>query len=154
MFRRSTSTLLIVIYVAGQLAAVPHAHGGNVGASSEHDSRPHVHVSWFGHSHDDGHTHDHHHHYDVSHSSTDFSEWSSGSNDHDSNAVYLPNETGNLYLACKISGSPNPLDAVQALPVAAAIEPADHSGQLCKANFSGNCCPGTPLYLALRALRI
>jgi hypothetical protein len=154
MFRRCTSILLIVIYFAGQLAAAPHAHGGNVGASSEHDSRPHVHVSWFGHSHEDGHTHHHHHHLDISHSQTDSSEWSTGSSDHDSNAVYLPNETGNLYLACKITGPPNPLNAVQALPAAAAIAPADNFGQLCDANFSGICSPGTPLYLALRALRI
>jgi len=155
MLRRYTSILCLVSYIAGQLAAVPHAHGGNVSEPSDHGARPHIHISWFGHSHshDDGDTH-HGHQHDVDRSKSISSDSDTSSNDHDSTAVYLPSEVGSLCLACTITGSPDPLDAVQAMPIAMAVATADRFGQLCEANFPGNCSPGTPLYPALRALRI
>lgn len=157
MFRRCTSMLLIVAYVAGQLAAVPHAHGAGENQPSDHGARPHFHIAWFehGHSHADGNAHHHHHHdFDGSRSQPVSSTSATGSDGHDSDAIYLPNDTGKPSLASKIIVSLDNLPTNPILAVAVVIAPTAGSGQLWEAHFSGNCSQGTTLYLALRALRI
>ena len=94
MFRRCISILVLVGFLAGQLAAAPHAHGGySAQQQREHDAKPHVHV---GHG---GHTHPHHSHSATpkSHSPKTDATPSSGpvqlagdcSFDHERDAVYL-----------------------------------------------------------------
>jgi hypothetical protein len=62
MIRRVISTIALLGYLAGQLAVVPHAHGGGA-ALDGHCWQPHVHVSSpaAGHHHP-GHKHSHHAH--------------------------------------------------------------------------------------------
>jgi hypothetical protein len=97
MPRRVVSTLLIVAYVASQLAALPHAHG----SQSEHDQRPYVHGGWltstFASKRDSGHGHGHHHHgHEHSHSHGNSADpvplppIDRTSGDHDDDCVYLP----------------------------------------------------------------
>jgi hypothetical protein len=152
--------MLTVGYLAGQLAAVPHAHGQSGDSQpSDHSARPHVHFSWFDchdhshddHSQDDGHTH--HHERDGTDSQPPSSESNAGHDDHDSDAVYLPNDTG-ISLPSKSVGSPDSLQVVSTLVIAAVNMPAAVSECLAGARPPGKCSPDCPLYLALRALRI
>jgi len=160
MLRRSQSIVLTVGYLASQLAAVPHAHGQSGDSQpSDHSARPHFHVSWFGrhdhshddHSQDDGHTH--HHERDGTHPQPPSSESNAGHDDHDSDAVYLPNDTG-VSLPSKCVGSPDSLQVVSTLVIAAVNMPAAVSECLTDARPPDKCSPDCPLYLALRALRI
>lgn len=52
MICRALALLTVLGYIAGQLAAAPHAHGS---APENHDARPHFHLSGYGGDH-----HDHH----------------------------------------------------------------------------------------------
>lgn len=70
MFRRGISSLLVVGYVAMQMAAAPHAHPADP-FHLDHSTAPHIHVSWFGgvdhgdrpHHHGHHHSHDRHGHH-------------------------------------------------------------------------------------------
>jgi hypothetical protein len=136
-------------YLASQLAIVPHAHGrSGEGQSSDHDARPHFHVSWFGHA-----EHDHHHDHVGGQSRPHSSEPDTDRGDHDSDAIYLPNDTG-LSLPGQSFVAPDNLQVVSTLTVAAAPVPTANSNRVADAFFAGECSPGCPLYLALRALRI
>jgi hypothetical protein len=95
MLRRGLSIVLILGYVASQLAAVPHAHSGDP-FHQNHASAPHVHLSWFGDTH---HAHRHNRHDHGDHQPAGRSEtalpFSSGvvqsaGHDHDADAIYLP----------------------------------------------------------------
>jgi len=146
--------VLMLGYLAGQLAVVPHAHGRcSENQPSDHNTRPHIHVAWFehvGHSHDDGRIH--HHECDGSHSQSASSDSNAGHDGHDSDAVYLPNDIG----VSLPSQSVTSLDSLQAVSMLALAVPTPTaiSERLADANFAGECSPGCPLYLALRALRI
>ena len=59
MFRRVVASLLVLGYIAGQLASLPHAHAA---WDAEHENLAHLHSGWFtswfskdGHSHGCGH---------------------------------------------------------------------------------------------------
>jgi hypothetical protein len=159
MLRRSLSIALILGYLASQLAAVPHAHGGSSeNQSSGHNVRPHIHISSFNlfdHSHDrhsdDGHAH--HHECDDSHSHSASSSSNAEHDDHDNDAVYLPNDTG-FSLPSKSVVSLDCLQSVSTLAIAAIATPAARSEPSAVAYSPGECSLGCPLYLALRALRI
>jgi len=88
MLRRCISTLVLIGFVASQLAAVPHAHAGlSPEAQRKHDAQPHVHV---GHSH--GHSHSHGGHsneYAGDKPSPTKSAPPPEGTEHDANAVYL-----------------------------------------------------------------
>lgn len=59
MLQRGIALLVIVGFLASQLAAIPHAHSCySTTQQQKHDSTPHVHLSWLGSSH---HHHDHLH---------------------------------------------------------------------------------------------
>jgi hypothetical protein len=161
MFRRCVSTLVLIGFVAGQLAAVPHAHGGcSPEEQREHDARPHVHVGFCGHSHDHDDSHSGHAHNratdEVSPASGQqlFDGGGARNAEHDADAIYLP--CGAYPVAVKdqrtassadlihstVSGS----DAIGLLPepryVAVPIHPPD--------GYS----PCVKLFLILRNLRI
>jgi hypothetical protein len=81
MFRSLVSIAVLVGFIAGQLAAMPHAHAfATVAEQHRHDSRPHVHL---GHSHGHGHRHqcDSHDNEPVV---------PDGGSTHDADATYLP----------------------------------------------------------------
>lgn len=155
MARRCTTTLLMLACLTSQLVVVPHSHGASgENQPCDHNTRPHVHVSWFDHvdhSHDVGHTH--RHECDGSHSHPTSSDSNSGNDDHDSDAVYLPNDTG-VSLPGKSVVSLENLLVVSTLAIAAIPTPQAISECLADANSSDKCGPACPLYLALRALRI
>lgn len=159
MARRIAVTLLLVAYLAGQWAAIPHAHadGGDAQHSGQ-GTQSHIHVSWFGdHAHEHG-SSQHHHHGDESHShqpaesSTDLA---NGSCDgHDSDAVYLPEELGQITVAAKIANSIDDSQYSALLVMAAAIARPGKVADFESARIAEECIPGCPLFLALRALRI
>ena len=156
MVRRCTTTLLMMVFLANQLAVVPHAHGDSSECRpSDHDARLHVHTHVLcadhaEHSHRGGHTHGRD--CGESHSEPSRSE-SAPEHDHDSDAVYLPNDTGGS-LPAKSIVLPHSFQVVSTLAVAATLTPMAISESWAAADFPDKCSPGCPLYLALRALRI
>src|SRR4051794_12708655 len=114
MFRRGFSIFVLLAFTASQLAVTPHAHA-EAGKPVDHDALPHVHLSWFeqaGHCHDDEYAH--HHSADDSHSQPLFCKAGIEHDDHDSDAVYLSNDTGNS-LATKSVAPLRNLEIVVAL---------------------------------------
>src|SRR5882724_3954977 len=86
MFRSLVSIAVLLGFVAGQLAALPHAHAfASLAEQRQHDARPHVHV---GHSH--GHEHDHHHDSPSGEQEVP----NDRSDGHDADALYLPATSG------------------------------------------------------------
>ena len=153
MARRCTTTMLMMAYLATQLAMVPHAHGASENQSSDHNARPHVHISWFGHiehSHDDGCAY--HDECDGSYSQP-ISFHFAPAHDHDSDAIYLPNDAG-VSLPVKSVVAPSNFQDVSTLAVATTRTPTAVCETWAAADFSDKCSPGRPLYLVLRALRI
>jgi hypothetical protein len=152
MFRKSLSLIVMLAFVTGQLAVIPHAHGDS-GEPFDHDARPHFHVAWFthvGHCRDGGHAHPHE--ADASYSNPPSSNSKTGHSDHDSDAIYLPSDMG-ISLPTKSVG---PLDNFLIdSSLGLAVVPATISTTACLADaFSPDeCSPACPLYLALRALR-
>lgn len=154
MVRRYTNTLLMIAYLASQLATLPHAHGANSeNQPCDHNARSHVHVSWFhhedhSHEHEDGHSD--HHHCDGTHSQP-AADTEPG--DHDSDAVYLPNDTG-FSLPTKTVATSDSFHLVTTLTIATVPVPMAISQFSSDAHLPDKCSAGCPLYLALRALRI
>jgi hypothetical protein len=158
MRRRCITTVLILAYLAAQLAGLPHVHAADGASHSSDHSRPHVHVSWSDHEqpgHD--HVHNHHHHGRADdhdeHSHGQHPEPSSRhehKHDHDNDAVYLPDGAGSPSVVkesdtCVAAMTPFAICEY----VAAAY--ADNSPDDL---FLGECSFGCALYLALRALRL
>jgi hypothetical protein len=155
MNRRSITLVLCMTYVASQLATMPHAHEV---ASHDHGARPHVHVSWLdresttqhGHSHHPGHSHRHkndarHEHHVPN---------SPAGEDHDSDAVYIANESGMASHGSNIDALDSLMRASTLGVVQAAAVPSLIVDCSIDATFSRNCKPACALYLALRTLRI
>jgi hypothetical protein len=164
MFRRHITISLIIAHFASQLAAMPHAHGVGENLPSDHDARPHFHLSWFGnaghshgheqaHSHDGGHSHHQHGGVDLGGSQPGSSALANGPLDHDHDAIYLSSETAATRLV-RCDGSADNRFVTPLLAVAADIESTAtllwNSGGL----VLGRCRSNPPLYLTLRALRI
>src|SRR5689334_6867504 len=60
MWRRGLSLLVIVGFLANQMALIPHAHDRvTMAEQKKHDATPHIHFGASGHADDD---HDDHHH--------------------------------------------------------------------------------------------
>lgn len=156
MIRRCKTAVLLLAYLASQVAVLPHAHGaGEVDMPADHDVRPHVHFLGATHSH--GHGHPHHHHGEGAAHSHALPVKSEPASDevpgHDSDAVYLPNELNGPQLRANVADMDGPTEnATQGVIVqsAASQSPALSSHSL----FSGESRPDQHLYLALRALRI
>jgi hypothetical protein len=94
MLFRLLSFAVIIGHLAGQLAAIPHAHAGNR-QNSEQGSAPHFHLSFFSenHSHDQCHGSHGHDHGDAkaTHGLVDVESPERGAiaADHDADAVYV-----------------------------------------------------------------
>ena len=154
MLRRIATALLMMVYVAGQLAMVPHLHAQSMaGSTSDHAERPHIHL---GHAH---HDHDHQHgaaHHGHSHNSqvvsTDQTTIASG--DHDQDALYFPDEVGPS-TAAKIGNSADSVNAELLLSIDTMATTPQPLQSLAASNDSNQYRPTPrPLYLTLRALRI
>ena len=153
MFRKGLSLIVMLGFVMGQMAALPHAHAAS-STPANHDSRPHIHVPCFaanGHSHDEG--HHQHHHADGSHHHSPVSDDQKQSHNHDSDAVYLPNNMGDS-LPSTMVASVDCLQNVSALPKLCAFLNPPHANSVIGPYFSDECSSAQPIYLALRTLRI
>jgi hypothetical protein len=161
MFRRCLTTLLIVGYFAGQLAAAPHLHAQT---PAGHGGQPHCHTGWLcclfaanrhsadHHSHAHGHGAGHDHSHEQDHSQTPQPGEPDGG-DHDSDCVYLPDVVA-------------PSLATPGQQILPAGELAQLDGSLCKSpeleQFLSRQAQapqilpgdGCPLFLKLRTLRI
>jgi len=177
MFRRCFTCLLMMAFLAGQLAVVPHAHGASrSNQPSDHDARPHVHLSWFEHAdhqHDTehGHCHDgdqgHRHHAEHSHHDAEHGHHHDGTiqpnqassdtdgehEDHDGDAVYLAIDPGDLLLSQGVA-SPDLCAAATVLYVPTGYLVPATSRHLADGQPPDQCAPCCPLYLALRTLLI
>ncbi len=161
MFRRYISILALLGFLAGQLAVVPHAHGGSSPEQQrEHDAQPHVHIGLSGHYHDhclsqDGHSH--HHATDTASVAAENERLLNNLRaafPHDADAIYLPTGAGTPTpvkdqrsasdsLATSPGLTPNPFCALtEPHPLAAPHHPPDSD------------CAGVKLILKLRTLRI
>lgn len=159
MYRRCISSLLLVAYVAGQWAVMPHAHGDESATlSQKHSSRPHVHLGTVRHDHA-SHHHDHPHSHGKS-AVGQVLKLAAGQcvitdpHDHDADAVYLASSVNSITVG-KVGS--------QTLNVA---RPAMHlnwmvlAAELDQPTFGENWHPpafriaGCDFILALRALRI
>jgi hypothetical protein len=153
MFRRSVSIIVMFGFVTGQMAAFPHAHAEN-GEPFDHDARPHIHLSWFEHvgdCHNDGHAH--HHDHDGDDSQRRSLDTNVDHDDHDSDAVYLPTDIG-VSLPTKSIESVHNFDVTATLAIPVAPLPTFLTDCVTGQYFSGDCSPGRPLWLVLRALRL
>ncbi len=147
MFRRIISTFVLLGFLGGQSAAIPHAHGGS--EPSGHDSTPHIHI---------GHCH-HHCHSHCGHKHSHRSEKPAGnsfksSNDHDTDAIYLPHGTSSVIRSAEGSQSLQLLTAL--LPASVVVDHvATDAAQVgFRQHLGETCAPNCALYLELRALRI
>jgi hypothetical protein len=146
MIRRVMAFLAVLGYVAGQLAAAPHAHGS---VSGRHDARPHIHLSLFGRNH-------HHHRHDCCYARSDLTGARSSQSDHDDDAVYLQ---------VVVSGAPQASFSQVKLwewsTLVSWLPPVTASASRAFALFSERCepCPNSTgehcaLFLTLQTLRI
>jgi hypothetical protein len=154
MFRRGVSLLVALGYMAGQLAAVPHAHAEDID-HAHHSAKPHIHFSGIGDDHPHHHhNHQHHHHGQVV-SDTDQRAAGLGC-DHDGDAVYLqsvvaggpsvdPSHIDLLPSQLPGSGAPG---KVAALPIACVLSFAWRQS---RSELTGGHCA---LFLTLQTLRI
>jgi len=142
----------MLVFLAGQLATVPHAHGAN-GEDEPlgHDAHTHTHMSWFGHSHGPS-----HHHQDDSNAPSHGSSLDSSTAeqpDHDSDAVYLPDKpTAPLTGSSVTHHEGLRLNPVLSVPVLPLLLPASLAAT--DVSLLSQCSSARPLYLTLRALRI
>lgn len=153
MIRKGVSKFLMLAFITGQTVTLPHAHA-DAGQHADHDARPHAHVGCFIHDvhfHGDGHCHQHD--IDDSHSHGIAGDPNTEHDEHDSDAVYLPDDLGSTLLSKVI----RPIDhqhveftlAIVDIPAAASWT------NLPAPTFSSNeWRADCPLWLALRALRI
>ena len=163
MFRRVVSTCVLIGFIAGQGAAIPHAHAHETDAEDGHAS-PHVHLSWFGrsthghdHEHGPGGTHRHQAAVPNDSSAATPNGQATGENDHDGDAVYLPGEvpratTTSLDEALALKGQAAHLALLAFDPGFAAGLSATHCTAFRRPPDERH--PGCALYLTLRTLRI
>jgi hypothetical protein len=161
MFRRCISTLVLLGFVAGQLAAIPHAHGGcSPEEQREHDARPHVHVGFCGHSHDHDDSHDGHSH----NRATDKVSPASGQQvfdddgacniEHDADAIYLPCVASPVAVKeQRITSGPGPISSTDLALDATGFRAELHYASVPIHPPNGHSS-GAKLFLTLRNLRI
>ena len=157
MFRRCISTLVLIGFVAGQVAALPHTHAGlSPEEQLQHDSRPHLHFGNSEHSHNsshDGQSPRHSHEKAVGVESPGFTVGGPCS-DHDDDAIYFPGCGSSLLVAqdqrTATTFDPSPSTASGSGAVCLPMEPRCDSIPLHPPNGS----LGGKLYLTLRTLRI
>jgi len=162
MIRRGISTIVLLGYLAGQLAFVPHAHAGAPG-NDGHCWQTHVHVSASDAQHRHGHDHCHygdhcgkggHHHADDS--GLDGNGMLKAGIEHDADAVYV----STVAQARSRTGKTSGVEAEYSSPQAYAASNTLGLAFRQDASFIGNhrvpdtTVPHCALYLSLRTLRI
>jgi hypothetical protein len=136
--------LAVLGYVAGQLAAAPHAHD----SVSKHDARPHIHLSGFGGGH-------HHHDHDHCDAHDDHAAAPIGQSVHDDDAVYLQ-----VVTAGTSNASPGQVDLLERSTPDSWLPPATASPSAFEQSLAGyEPCPHSTgdhcaLFLTLQSLRI
>jgi hypothetical protein len=159
MLRRSAAMLVILGYLAGQLAAVPHAHADDP-RQEHHSTHPHIHVAAVGgssHTHEHGHEHGHVHRHAASAADRDGScqtSHFSGFADHEADAIYLP-----LSVSTAVTSSANSSKLLTSLALlhfvdAAAVSDAVTASQTALLRLPDKRAPECDFCLTLRALRI
>jgi hypothetical protein len=155
MLRSFLTYLLIGIYLAIQIAAVPHTHASIGPSSHDHDSGTHFHCGWLSkadlheHKHNHSDTTDHHHHNPVA---AKEAVPTSDQCPHDADAVYLPDAYVTSSAPLPVSDYSN--DVVIAESIDNALALAQLSATDLTQHSSGNFFADSDLYLILRALRI
>jgi hypothetical protein len=137
---------------------VPQAHEDSQGRPED---RPHVHLSCLDsdhshHAHHSGHTHhqDHAHHHSAEGEHAPVPQpGPANQQDHESDAVYLSEETPAISSGLEFDVVSNLL-GIATLSIVATVSPLELSTAWARPNFSDKCSPACPLYLALRTLRI
>ena len=159
MFRRFISTLVLIGFVAGQIAAVPHAHAGySPEEQQRHDAKPHVHVEKSAHSHGHQHSHDEHSHSHAVGGAVNVKSPGHAvcapSTDHDTDAINFPSDASSLLAAkdqrTSTGADPNPSAQSGHGTFRLRPEPQCDSIPLHPPNNSS----GAKLFLTLRTLRI
>lgn len=149
MFRRIVSILVLLGFIAGQSAVMPHAHGGLEPVG--HDATPHIHLSLH-HSH--SHCHGSHKHSHHSHQPSPAGQLCKAVVDHDADAIYLPTVTPFVERGSDELSGLQIQFALLLTSVAIDLSAADAQ----QASFGHHpqdiCAPNCALYLQLRALRI
>ena len=147
--------LLLTVYVASQLAVVPHAHGANgAAATSDHRATPHVHLGWLDgsdHAHEQGQAH---HHADHKTPTKPASESCTKSGEHDRDAFYLPDITQVPPTAAQRAVSTDSLVLHSSVANAVDLLSTTVHQNPTVATILGKCSSGCALYLALRTLRL
>jgi hypothetical protein len=159
MLRRSAAMLVMLGYLAGQLAAVPHAHADDR-RHEHHSAQPHIHVAAArspSHAHEHGPEHGHVHRHAAPAAARDGScqaDQFSGVADHEADAVYLPLTVSTTATSgvdqSKLLTSPALLHFVDAAAVSDAVT-ASQTALLC---LPDKRAPECDFCLTLRALRI
>jgi hypothetical protein len=158
MYRRLTAIIVLVAFLAGQLATVPHAHAhGGDNSAADHDVRPHFHVGGLHrhsheHAHERGHAHHHEHDHETDHAHSPQGEAGSADADHDSDAVYLADDHSAAFVGTSATTVAFG-HAVSAI-TAPAFTCAPRQPFPIDFEFPDICRSRCPLYLILRALRI
>jgi hypothetical protein len=164
MIRRGVSLLVIAGLIAGQLAAIPHAHGAMTPEEqSEHNAVPHFHVTRSDHAdhgqshHGHGHSHSAKGHEEAKRSSkpSNASPSGTGRGEHDANAVYLAPHARALSVQSHKAAAASTLQLAKLTPLA--ICPT--ASQAKASNFRHWHPPdavqdASGCYLTLRNLRI
>lgn len=151
--------LVMVGYLAGQLAAVPHTHADDP-RHEHHSAQPHIHVataSSASHEHEHGLKHGHIHHHAAPAADRDCSchtDNISRVTDHEADAIYLPLSVSTTVTSgvdqSKLLTSPALLHFVDAAAFGDSFT-AYHAAVL---RLPGERTPGCNFCLTLRALRI
>ena len=158
MLRRWISCLVIVGLLAGQLAAMPHAHGAmSLDEQREHDARPHLHFPFAG----EGHQHDEHDHHGHDHGGDQHGQdplqaaGLPGCCCDDGDAVYLVG-SGSLTAGSGDKSQTLARPAAELLTVALpSADPSQDARLLfALAHPPDDAAPGVKLFLKLRTLRI
>lgn len=159
MVRRCKTLVLLMAYLASQVAAMPHAHGASDSADipSDHDACPHVHVFWCGHTHGHCNEHQHHHH---EHGAADSHGLRANSNyatdeqsGHDNDAAYLADDLAGPQLQPNVTQCAGP-DQSPAHTVSVSPTVSSEATFSTRALLPQECRSDGALYLALRTLRI
>lgn len=159
MLRRIASMLVMVGYLAGQLAAVPHAHA-NDPLHEHHSAQPHIHVAAArspSHTYEHGSEHGHVHRHTAPAAARDGAcqaDQFSGVADHEADAIYLPLTVSTTVTSgadsSKLLTSPALLHFVDA----AAVSDAVTASQTALLRLPDTRAPECAFCLTLRALRI
>jgi len=148
---QSSKILLLIAYLVGQIAVLPHGHDGDcANVPFDHHDLPHIHLAAHDHQPHSHAVDDHHH--DVPHSDH-ADQLATSSPDHDGNAVYLPNAIRDS-LPAKSTTFASTAKFVCAIADISAPQYVRMDSMSAIAIIPDEFSPHQPLWLALRALRI